>query len=89
MAYTSTKHAVKGLTKTASLDGRKYDIAVGQIDVGNAMTELAGVVVRLPMFEGEPVRREEEGVIQRVVNLGDTPLEADKDQEGGRSKVWP
>lgn len=37
----------------------------------------------------EPVRRKEEGVIQRVVNLGDTPLEADKDQEGGRSKVWP
>lgn len=38
---------------------------------------------------GEPVRRDEEGVIQRVVNLGNTPLEADKDQEGGRSKVWP
>ncbi len=38
---------------------------------------------------GEPVWRDEEGVIQRVVNLGDTPLEADKDQEGGRSKVWP
>ena len=41
IAYTSTKHAVSGLTKTASLDGRKYDIAVGQIDVGNAGTELA------------------------------------------------
>ena len=39
--YTSTKHAVSGLTKTASLDGRKYDIAVCQIDVGNAFTELA------------------------------------------------
>lgn len=38
---------------------------------------------------GEPVRRDEKGVIQRVVNLGNTPLEADKDQEGGRSKVWP
>jgi len=39
--YTSTKHAITGLTKTLSLDGRKYDIAVGQIDIGNAMTELA------------------------------------------------
>lgn len=41
IAYTSTKHAVQGLTKTASLDGRKYDIAVGQIDIGNAATEMA------------------------------------------------
>ncbi len=39
--YTATKHAVTGLTKSASLDGRKYDIAVGQIDVGNAGTEMA------------------------------------------------
>ena len=41
IAYTATKHAVTGLTKTASLDGRKYDIAVGQIDIGNAGTEMA------------------------------------------------
>jgi NAD(P)-dependent dehydrogenase (short-subunit alcohol dehydrogenase family) len=39
--YTSTKHGVLGLTKSASLDGRKYDIAVGQIDIGNAATEMA------------------------------------------------
>jgi NAD(P)-dependent dehydrogenase (short-subunit alcohol dehydrogenase family) len=39
--YTATKHAVKGLTKSASLDGRNYNIAVGQIDVGNAGTEMA------------------------------------------------
>ena len=39
--YTATKHAVTGLTKCISLDGRKYDIACGQIDVGNALTELA------------------------------------------------
>jgi hypothetical protein len=38
---------------------------------------------------GQPVRRDETGVIQRVVNLGEGDLEADKDQEGGRSKVWP
>ena len=40
VAYTATKHAVTGLTKTASLDGRKYDIAVGQIDIGNAATDM-------------------------------------------------
>src|SRR3954468_22932651 len=39
--YTAAKHGVTGLTKSASLDGRKYDIAVGQIDIGNALTELA------------------------------------------------
>jgi NAD(P)-dependent dehydrogenase (short-subunit alcohol dehydrogenase family) len=41
IAYTAAKHGVMGLTKTASLDGRKYDIAVGQIDIGNAATEMA------------------------------------------------
>lgn len=40
IAYTATKHAVTGLTKTASLDGRKYNIAVGQIDIGNAATSM-------------------------------------------------
>jgi NAD(P)-dependent dehydrogenase (short-subunit alcohol dehydrogenase family) len=39
--YTSTKHAVTGLTKSISLDGRKYDIACGQIDIGNALTDMA------------------------------------------------
>jgi NADP-dependent 3-hydroxy acid dehydrogenase YdfG len=39
--YTATKHAVTGLTKCISLDGRKYDIACSQIDIGNALTELA------------------------------------------------
>jgi NADP-dependent 3-hydroxy acid dehydrogenase YdfG len=39
--YTATKHAVTGLTKAASLDGRAFDIAVGQIDIGNAATEMA------------------------------------------------
>jgi NAD(P)-dependent dehydrogenase (short-subunit alcohol dehydrogenase family) len=39
--YTATKHAITGLTKTIALDGRKYDIACGQIDIGNAITELA------------------------------------------------
>jgi len=40
--YTATKHAVTGLTRSTSLDGRAYDIACGQIDIGNAVTELAG-----------------------------------------------
>ncbi len=40
IAYSATKHAVTGLTKSASLDGRKYNIAVGQIDIGNAATEM-------------------------------------------------
>ena len=39
--YTATKHAVTGLTRSTSLDGRKYDIACGQIDIGNALTEMA------------------------------------------------
>ena len=38
-AYTASKHAITGLTKSTSLDGRKYDIACGQLDVGNAMTD--------------------------------------------------
>jgi NAD(P)-dependent dehydrogenase (short-subunit alcohol dehydrogenase family) len=41
VAYTATKHAMTGLTKSTSLDGREYDIACGQIDIGNARTELA------------------------------------------------
>ncbi len=52
-AYTATKHAVKGLTKTAALDGRAWDIAVGQIDVGNAMTELAARMAKgVPQANG-------------------------------------
>jgi len=43
--YTATKHAITGLTKSTSLDGRKYDIACGQIDIGNAKTDLAARMV--------------------------------------------
>lgn len=46
IAYTSTKHAVTGLTKTAALDGRAFSIAVGQIDIGNASTEMAAPMAR-------------------------------------------
>lgn len=51
--YTATKHAVTGLTKSASLDGRKYNIACSQIDIGNAMTELAAkMATGVPQADG-------------------------------------
>lgn len=54
IAYTATKHAVMGLTKSASLDGRQHDIAVGQIDVGNAATEMAMRMAKgVPQANGE------------------------------------
>jgi len=49
VAYTATKHAITGLTKSLSLDGRRYDIACSQIDIGNARTEMAA-----PMVKGVP-----------------------------------
>ncbi|MBM3368678.1 MAG: SDR family oxidoreductase [Betaproteobacteria bacterium] len=52
--YTATKHAVTGLTKCGALDGRKYDIAVGQIDIGNARTEMAERMAQgVPQADGE------------------------------------
>ena len=51
--YTATKHGVTGLTKCASLDGRKYDIACSQLDIGNAMTELAARMAKgVPQADG-------------------------------------
>jgi NAD(P)-dependent dehydrogenase (short-subunit alcohol dehydrogenase family) len=53
VAYTSTKHAVTGLTKCISLDGRKNDIAASQIDIGNAMTDLAARMAKgVPQADG-------------------------------------
>lgn len=80
MAYTATKHAVTGLTKTASLDGRNYDIAVGQIDIGNALTELAARFTRgVPQANGEiavePVM-DVAIVGQSVLYMANLPLEA-------------
>jgi len=52
--YTATKHAITGLTKSGSLDGRKYDIACGQIDIGNAATELAARMAKgVPQASGQ------------------------------------
>ncbi|WP_068305748.1 SDR family oxidoreductase [Pararhodobacter sp. CCB-MM2] len=53
VAYTATKHAVTGLTKTLALDGRPFDIAAGQIDIGNARTELAAQIGKgVPQADG-------------------------------------
>ena len=53
VAYTATKHAVTGLTKCTSLDGRKHDIACSQIDIGNALTELAARMAKgVPQADG-------------------------------------
>ena len=78
--YTSTKHAVKGLTKTASLDGRKYDIAVGQIDIGNAATEMAqrmatGVIQANGEIAVEPLM-DVNVVGQSVLYMANLPLSA-------------
>ncbi len=80
IAYTATKHAVTGLTKSASLDGRKYDIAVGQIDIGNAATDLAAPMARgIPQANGdiavEPLM-DVAIVGQSVVHRASLPLEA-------------
>ena len=79
-AYTSTKHAVMGLTKTASLDGRQYNIAVGQIDIGNAMTDLASRMAKgVPQANGEIAVEpliDVNVVAQSVLYMANLPLEA-------------
>ena len=78
--YTSTNHAMTGLTKSTSLDGRKYDIACGQIDIGNAATDMTGrMQQRVPQANGavavEP-RMDAENVAQAVVYMASLPLDA-------------
>jgi NAD(P)-dependent dehydrogenase (short-subunit alcohol dehydrogenase family) len=80
VAYTSTKHAITGLTKTTSLDGRKYDIACGQIDVGNAATPLTERMTKgVPQANGtvavEPVM-DVEHVARAIVYMASLPLDA-------------
>ena len=80
IAYTASKHGVTGLTKTASLDGRKYSIACGQIDIGNAATEMgARVSHATPQADGslkdEPVM-DVKHVGDAVVYMDSLPLDA-------------
>ncbi len=78
--YTATKHAITGLTKSTSLDGRKYNIACGQIDIGNALTEMAYKMTQgVPQADGrivvedvmDPVH-----VANAVAHMASLPLEA-------------
>jgi NAD(P)-dependent dehydrogenase (short-subunit alcohol dehydrogenase family) len=78
--YTATKHAITGLTKSASLDGRKYDIACGQIDIGNAHTEMAARMASgVPQANGEiavePLM-DVAHVASAVVYMASLPLDA-------------
>jgi len=78
--YTATKHAITGLTKASQLDGRKYDIAVGQIDIGNAATEMTERMANgVPQADGslkiEP-RMDVQHVAQAIVYMASLPLES-------------
>jgi NAD(P)-dependent dehydrogenase (short-subunit alcohol dehydrogenase family) len=78
--YTATKHAITGLTKSTSLDGRKYDIACGQIDIGNAETDLTkrmkdGVPQADGTISPEPTMKVEH-VAEAVVYMASLPLDA-------------
>jgi NAD(P)-dependent dehydrogenase (short-subunit alcohol dehydrogenase family) len=78
--YTSTKHAITGLTKATSLDGRKYDIACGQIDIGNAATDMTSRMSGgVPQADGtlkpEPTMDVNE-VARAVVHMASLPLSA-------------
>ena len=77
--YTATKHAITGLTKSTSLDGRKYDIACGQIDIGNAATEMtAGMAEGATQADGsiaiEP-RMDAAHVASAVLYMASLPLD--------------
>ena len=78
--YTATKHAITGLTKSTSLDGRKYNIACGQIDIGNAATELtAAMHTGVPQADGsravEPTM-DVQNVARAIVYMASLPLDA-------------
>jgi NAD(P)-dependent dehydrogenase (short-subunit alcohol dehydrogenase family) len=78
--YTATKHAITGLTRSLSLDGRAYDIACGQIDIGNAATDMTepmaqGILQANGTMAAEP-RMDVSEVARAVVHMASLPLEA-------------
>lgn len=78
--YTASKHAITGLTRTLSLDGRPFDIACGQIDIGNALTEMAAKMTKgVPQADGsnaiEPVI-DVKHVAESVLHMASLPLTA-------------
>jgi NAD(P)-dependent dehydrogenase (short-subunit alcohol dehydrogenase family) len=80
VAYTATKHAITGLTKALSLEGRRHDIACGQIDIGNAATDMTAAMQRgVPQADGsvaaEPVM-DVSHVGEAVVYMAGLPLDA-------------
>ena len=79
-AYTSTKHALTGLTKSTALDGRKYDIACGQIDIGNALTTMTGRMQRGVPQANDSVLAEPtmdiDNVTRAVLYMASLPLDA-------------
>jgi NAD(P)-dependent dehydrogenase (short-subunit alcohol dehydrogenase family) len=80
VAYTATKHAITGLTRSISLDGRAYDIACGQIDIGNAATEMtAGIAEGALQADGRRVPEatfDVEHVARAVLYMASLPLDA-------------
>lgn len=75
VAYTTTKHAITGLTKTLSLDGRAFDIACGQIDIGNARTDLLqGIIDANP--DNPPPTMDVQDVAQAVLQMAELRPEA-------------
>jgi len=78
--YTAAKHAITGLTKATSLDGRAHDIACGQIDIGNAATEMTErMTLGVPQANGDTVvepRMDVQHVADAIVHMAGLPLEA-------------
>lgn len=78
--YTATKHAITGLTKTLALDGRPYDIACGQIDIGNALTDMAvPMTVGVPQANGAMAPEavmDVKHVADAVLHMASLPLDA-------------
>ena len=91
--YTAAKHAMTGLTKSTSLDGRRFNIACGQIDIGNAATDMtAGMTAGVPQANGvsapEP-RLDVAHAVRAVVYMANLPLDANAvhDRDGDKDAV--